>query len=71
MSHHAAEKILNLILRHGAEQDKVLVEIRPLCSEEEFHRYKRMIGKSMGCMLLEVINPIVETYPDLRPPQLK
>jgi hypothetical protein len=71
MSHHAAEQILNLILRHGADQERVLLDVQPLCSEDEFLRYKRMIGKSMGCMLLEVINPIVETYPDLRPPQLK
>jgi hypothetical protein len=24
----------------------------------------------MGCMLLDVINPIVELYPDLKPSQL-
>jgi hypothetical protein len=29
-----------------------------------------MIGQSMGCMLLDVINPIVEMYPDLKPAQL-
>jgi hypothetical protein len=71
MSHDAAEKILKLILRHGAEQESILLEVQSLCSEKEFRRYRRMIGKTMGCMLLEVINPIVEAYPDLRPPQLK
>jgi hypothetical protein len=30
-----------------------------------------MIGRSMGCMLLDVINPIVELYPDLKPSQLE
>jgi hypothetical protein len=29
-----------------------------------------MIGQSMGSMLLDVINPIVELYPDLKPSQL-
>jgi hypothetical protein len=71
MSHEAAERLLKLMLRHGAEQESVLLEVQSLCSEEEFRRYRRMIGRTMGCMLLEVINPIVEMYPDLRPPQLK
>jgi hypothetical protein len=30
-----------------------------------------MIGQSMGCMLLDVINPLVERYADLKPPQLE
>ncbi len=30
-----------------------------------------MIGKSMGAMLFEVINPIVAKYPELKPPELK
>ncbi len=32
---------------------------------------KQMVGKSMGAMLLDVINPIVAKYPDLKPPQLE
>jgi len=42
-----------------------------LCAEDEFQRYKQMIGQSMGCMLLDVINPLVERYPDLKRPQLE
>jgi len=42
-----------------------------LCTEEEFNEYKRMIGKSMGAMLFEIINPIVAKYPELRPPELR
>ena len=30
-----------------------------------------MIGQSMGSMFLDVINPIVELYPDLKPAQLE
>jgi hypothetical protein len=42
-----------------------------ICSGDETEKYKRMIGQSMGCMLLDVINPIVELYPDLKPPRLE
>jgi hypothetical protein len=29
-------------------------EIRPICSDDEFHKYKRMIRQSMGSLLLDV-----------------
>ncbi|MGA7490750.1 MAG: hypothetical protein WBW74_27835 [Xanthobacteraceae bacterium] len=71
MSREAAKKIIDLMVKHGAEQNAVLAEIRSVCTDDEFQRYKRMIGQSMGCMLLDVINPIVELYPDLKPSQLE
>jgi hypothetical protein len=71
MSREAAKKIIDLMVKHGAEQDAVLAEIRSLCADDEFQRYKRMIGRSMGSMLLDVVNPIVVLYPDLKPAQLE
>jgi hypothetical protein len=71
MSREAANKIVSLILRHGAEQDQVLIDIQPICSPDEFEMYKQMIGRSMGGMLLDVLNPIFEKHPDLKPPQLE
>lgn len=71
MSREAARKIIDLMVKHGAEQDAILAEIRSVCTDDEFQKYKRMIGRSMGCMLLDVINPIVELYPDLNPAQLE
>ena len=71
MSREAAKKIVDLMIKHGAEQNAILAEIRSICPDHEFQKYKRMIGRSMGCMLLDVINPIVELYPDLKPSQLE
>jgi hypothetical protein len=71
MSREAAKKIVDLIMRHGAEQDQVLIDIQPICSVDEFEMYKQMIGKSMGSMLLDVLNRIFEKHPDLKPPQLE
>ena len=59
------------MIKQGAEQNAILAEIQIICSDDEFERYKRMISQSMGCMLLDVINPIVELYPDLKPSQLE
>ncbi len=70
MSRQAAKLLLDVIVRHGAEQDAALADIEKLCTKDEFDRYNRMIGKSMGTMLLEVINPIVGKYPELKPPEM-
>jgi len=70
MSREAAKKIIDLVVKQGAEQNAILAEVQSMCSEDEFRKYKQMIAQSMGTMLLDVINPIVEMYPDLKPPQL-
>jgi hypothetical protein len=70
MSREAARKIVDLMVRHATEQNAALVEVQDMCTEGEFREYKQMIGRSMGGMLLDVLNPIVERYPDLKPPQL-
>jgi hypothetical protein len=71
MSREAAKKIVDLMVKHGAEQNVILAEIQSTCADDEFQTYKRMIGQSVGCMLLDVINPIVGLYPDLKPSQLE
>ncbi|MFZ3307755.1 MAG: hypothetical protein WA280_00140 [Xanthobacteraceae bacterium] len=71
MSLDAAKIIMETITRNAAEQDAALARIQPLCSQDEFNEYRRMIGRSMGAMLTEIINPIVAKYPDLKPAQLK
>ena len=71
MSREAAKKIVDLMIKHGAEQNALLAEIEPICSDDEFQNYKRMIGQSMGSLLLDVINPIAELHPDLKPSQLE
>ena len=71
MSRDAAKIIMEVVTRNAAEQDAVLTEIQPLCTEDEFNEYRRMIGKSMGSMLVEIIHPIVAKYPELKPTQLR
>lgn len=71
MSRDAAKIILDVVIKNAAEQDAALARIQPLCSQEEFNEYRRMIGRSMGEMVTEVMHPIIAKYPELRPPQLK
>jgi hypothetical protein len=36
MSREAAKKIVDLMIKHGAEQNAVLAEIQSICAEDEF-----------------------------------
>jgi hypothetical protein len=71
MSREAAKIVMELITRNAAEQDAVLTEIQSLCTEDEFNEYRLMIGKSIGAMLFEIINPIIAKYPELKPAELR
>jgi hypothetical protein len=62
---------MEVVTKNAAEQDAVLAKIQSLCTEDEFREYRGMIGRSMGAMLFEIINPIVAKYPELKPPQLR
>jgi hypothetical protein len=48
----------------------MLARIQGLCSKDDFNWFRRMIGQSMGTMLLDVINPIVAKHPELKPSRL-
>lgn len=61
---------MEVVIKNAGEQDAALARIQPMCSADEFSEYRLMIGKSMGAMLFEVINPIVAKYPELKPPQM-
>jgi len=71
MSRDAAKIIMDVAIKHAAEQDAALAQIQSLCTEDEFKEYRGMIGRSMGAVLFEIIFPIVAKYPELKPPQMK
>ena len=71
MSRDAAKIVMELVTRNAAEQDAVLTEIQSLYTEDEFNEYRLMIGKSIGAMLFEIINPIIAKYPELKPSELR
>jgi hypothetical protein len=62
---------MDVVIRNAAEQDAALIKIQSLCTAEEFKEYRHMIGKSMGAIISEIINPIATKYPALKPPQMR
>jgi hypothetical protein len=65
-----AKEISDLMLEYGARLDKSVALVSERGSAEELKAYRRAVGKIMGEMLLEVMNPLYARHPDLKPKEL-
>jgi hypothetical protein len=70
MDRATAQRISALMLDYGAKLDESVDFVKTRCSDEEFNRYKEAVGRILGNMLLDIMNPLYEEHPDLRPPNL-
>jgi|HubBroStandDraft_6_1064221.scaffolds.fasta_scaffold1289512_1 hypothetical protein len=66
MKKEVAENISKLMLEYAAKLNDSVRLVMENCPKEEFHVYRRAVGKVMGEML-EIINPLYREHPDLRP----
>ena len=67
---NVAKEISQLMLEYGAKLDASVALVKEECSVEEFNVYRKAVGKIMGYMLLDVMNPLYEKHPDLKPSEL-
>jgi hypothetical protein len=65
-----AKQISDLMVEFQSRLDSSIVTVEEKCSSEEFDAYRRAVGKIMGEMLLEVLNPLYVEHPLLKPSQL-
>jgi hypothetical protein len=66
----AAAKLMQILMRQSGELDSLLAEIQGECSEAQFIKYRRIVGRIMGSMLLDGINVLSDELPELRPREL-
>lgn len=69
-SAEVAEQINSLMLEYGRKLDASVHLVKERCSEDELNTYRRAVGKVMGSMLLDIMNPLYAKHPDLEPTQL-
>lgn len=67
MKKEVAAQVVDLFLEFGARLDQSVSLVQHTSSESEFNTYRQSVGKLMGSMLLDVMNPIFEAHPDLKP----
>ncbi|EID3604458.1 hypothetical protein LBV83_004440 [Salmonella enterica] len=63
--------ISDLMLRFGKELDESVAVVQSRCDEDEFNVYREAVGFIMGEMLIKIMNPLYEKYPEIKPKGLK
>lgn len=65
-----ADEVSKLMLELTARLNESIAKVKDNCDEEDFKIYRRAVGKVMGEILLEVLNPLYEDHPSIKPPEL-
>lgn len=47
--------------------DESVAFVSENCSDVEFHQFRAGIGRVMGSLVLDVMNPLYETNPEVKP----
>ena len=71
MEKEVAREINTLMLDYFAKLNASVKLVQQRCNEEEFQRYRKVIGKIMGEMSVEVMMPLYREYPELEPEEFK
>ena len=64
----AASEISALMIELNGKLNESIRMVLETCDEEDFKIYRRAAGRVMGAILLEVINPLYDEHPSLKPP---
>lgn len=70
MKKDVAETINRLMLDYGAKLDSSVKLVMDTSSVEEFEKYRMAVAQIMGTMLVDIMNPIYQEHPELKPPEL-
>jgi hypothetical protein len=71
MKAETAEKVTALGLRVSGELNELLLEIQACEPEEEFKRLRSTIGRAMGAIYFEILEPTWQEHPTLIPDDLR
>ena len=70
--HRAAAETVEGVLREvSARLDETIGVVRANSTEDEFYRYRQLVGRLMGEIFLEILQPIYTEHPDLVPNELR
>ena len=70
MKRETAQSVLALMFDYGGKLNDAMLMVRESSDQEEFARYRRAFGNVLESAFEQIINPILEEHPDLKPDQL-
>lgn len=62
-----AEKLSRLFLNIEADLNQSIAYVRDFDNEEEYLRYRKMVGQVLGTLYLDAMEPLWKRFPELRP----
>lgn len=65
---NTAKRISDLMLDISGQLDESVATVKMTCPPEEFESYRRSVGRILGQVLLDVLNPLYAEHPTLKPP---
>jgi hypothetical protein len=65
----ACQVLLQISLDYGKKVSDVLVDAQDVLPLHDFIAVKRLVGIGLADVLTRVMTPIINEYPDLRPPE--
>lgn len=65
-----AQEISSVMIKIGRELDSSLLKVRDNCNNDEFQVYKKAVGRIMGMILLDILNPLYDEHPNIKPDEL-
>jgi hypothetical protein len=67
----AAEKVSLASIEVSKILNELLIDIESQCSEGEFRELRLVVGRLLGDILLEILNPLYRQHPRLMPKELR
>ncbi len=71
MNKQVASEVVDLMIELGDKLNHSVSLVQSSCTENEFTVYRRAVANIMGSILLDVMNPIIDEHPDLKPNKLE
>ena len=70
MNHESAAELSKIMLEVGALLDRSVEVVQRGCSEIEANAHRAAVARAMGALLIDVMNPLYEAFPEVRPAAL-
>ena len=67
MKKKCAEQIVKILLECSASLNNSISIVKLNSDKDETEKYRRMVGKIMGLILIEFLNPTFQKFPELKP----
>jgi hypothetical protein len=71
MDKATAEQVDRLARHAQGQLNDAIRAVQATSSQEEFEKFRLVVGRIMGAIVVDVLQPLYAEHPDLMPPELR